>query len=465
MAKTSSTARKSWEPPSLITREEIIAASNDILGRPDIPIKTREDLFRIQALEMDWDIGAVIYEPADPSKIPVGADGKKIGIFLLHGGSGDFRQMEKLAQLLVGKFGVKVVSGTFPGRFYLLDKSRDWPGDSVNPDGTVRTPLWKEGETITPDQYEVVSDTSMRERYGTRMLARAKPGTTFYYRMAAWPVAMEEGMKATMVRNFPEDEYSIYVQGHSTGGPMVSMLSQRVPNIQGVLAAENSPFGYVDEKKHEWSGHLGKIGNYERVSKKPKKRTDPFNDLYIRSWRDRARYKGPEALGQEGPNALMRLPMLMEEVFEDWQRQKARPQFKAEYLITHNIEGSLKEAAEVTAKRLKLGPEDTRKLVARYLGYPRELKGPGVKPVPPFLFGLAQNSRDHHIDSYKEVVLPMFAAMDPAPKVRVVQFGAGVHHIWAPEQDLPMGIAPAVVKSWIDAIVGGFFVVGPTSKK
>jgi len=30
--------------------------------------------------------------------------------------------------------------------------------------------------------------------------------------------------------------FSIYVHGHSTGGPYVSMLSQRIPNIAGVIA-------------------------------------------------------------------------------------------------------------------------------------------------------------------------------------------------------------------------------------
>ena len=40
-------------------------------------------------------------------------------------------------------------------------------------DGTVRVPIWRKGECITADQYEVVRDTSMRLRYGTRTVARA----------------------------------------------------------------------------------------------------------------------------------------------------------------------------------------------------------------------------------------------------------------------------------------------------
>lgn len=457
---TTAVKTASWTPPDFVSRDKIIQLSEETLGRPDIPFKTYEDIYRIRTAEMDWDMGAVIYEPTDPSVIPISADGKKAGIFLLHGGSGDFRQMEKLAQFLAGKFGFKVLSGTFPGRFYFPDKSRNWPGDTDHGDGTVRTPIWQIDELVTPDQYDLVKDTSMRERYGTRLLARAKPGTRFYDRMAAWPLAMEMGMIEANRRHFPVDEYSVYLQGHSTGGPMCSFLSQRIPNCEGVLAAENSPFGYIDEQKHDWAGHLGKIGNFDRVKKNVTNvRKDPFNDLYIRSWRDLARYKGPETLGQEGPNALMRLPWLMEEILDDWQRAKSRAQFKAEYIITHNIVNSLTEAATVTAKRLGLNAADTEALVQRYLGYSRELRGPDVKPVPGFLFGIAKDSRDHHIDGYREVVLPLFAKMSPAPRVHVTQYDAGVHHIWDAEKDLPLGIAPAIVQHWHDAITGGYFLV------
>ena len=38
---------------------------------------------------------------------------------------------------------------------------------------------------------------------------------------------------------------------------------------------------------------MGKISGYEKVEKKGKGRTDPFNELYIRTWRDLARYLGP----------------------------------------------------------------------------------------------------------------------------------------------------------------------------
>lgn len=449
----------SWEVPEFVAREKIIKESEEVLAMPDIEIKQTEDIFRISVLEMDWDLGVMIYEPQDATRISLAADGKKAGIFLLHGGSGDFRQMERVALLLARKFGHKVASATFPGRLYLPDPSRDWPDDTIHSDGTVRTPIWKEGMGIVRDEYDVVKDTSMRDRYGTRTLARAKPGTDFYYRMAAWPAAFEQGMIEANRRHFPIEKYSVYGQGHSTGGPFICMLSQRIPNMAGVLATENSPFGYLCAARDQWGGSLGKISGYERVKKGGKPRTDPFNDLYIRTWRDRARYAGPEALGQEGPTALMRLPALMEDVLESWEISRRRPQFKAEYIVTHNIIGSLTEAAKVSAERLKMNAEETQALVQRYIGYTRELSNPGVKPVPPFLFGIAKDSRDHSVEVYQEVIIPGFRAMKPAPKVSLTRLGAGVHVFWTPEKDLPLGIAPSVARLWHRAITNGFFTV------
>lgn len=341
---------RSFKSPDFVTRPQIVTTSAQVLSGPEIPIRKDEDIFRIEALGLQWDMGVMVYQPRDPGKIAVGADGRKIGIFLLHGGDGDYKSMEPIATLYAARFGHKAVAMSFPGRLYLDDPSRDWPGDTINADGSVRTPQWQRGEYITPDQYDVIrddTDQARRLRYGTRTIARAKPDTTFYYRMAAWPMAFELGMKEAMRRHFPEAEYSIFVTGHSTGGPLVFMMCQRVSNIAGVIAAENSPFGFIQAKQHDWSGALGKISGYERVSVAKAPRSDPFNELYIRTWRDCARYAGPEALGREGPAALMRLPSLMEEVFAWWDTEKARPQFKAEYVITHNIAASLEAAARV----------------------------------------------------------------------------------------------------------------------
>jgi hypothetical protein len=448
-----------WQPPESIARDEVIARSDLVLARPDLPLRESEDVFRIAALGLDWDMGVRVYEPGDPARVTRGADGQKIGIFLLHGGSGDYKSMEPMARLFAGKLGCKAVAMTFPGRLYLDDPSRDWPNDTIHPDGTVRTPIWLAGEHIGPEQYEVVRDDSMRLRYGIRTVARAKPGSRFYDRMAGWPFAFEQGMKDALRRHFPVDDFSIYLTGHSTGGPMVFMISQRVPNVAGMIAVENSPFGFIQEEQHYWSGALGKVAGFERVSKKREPRRDPFNELYIRTWRDRARYAGPEALGQEGPQALMRLPWLMEEILDWWDNTKARPQFKAEYVITHNIRASLEAAARASAKRLGYSPEETEMLVKHYLGYPYPQSGPGAKPVPPVLFCIAKDSRDHSPEVYQEIVVPMFAKLDPAPKVRVTRWGAGVHTYHKPEPGLPLGIAAPVAEFYVTAIQEGYFVV------
>ncbi len=452
------TPMKSWTPDTIVTHERCVADSETVAALPELKIKQYEDVFRIQEVGFDWDIGVQVYEPEDASKVPVGADGKKIGAFFLHGGQDDWRQMEPWGLLMAKKFGWKVVIGTFPGRLYLQDPSRNWPGDTLNADGTARTPIWKIDELITPDQYELKIDTSMRLRYGTRTVVHAKPDTLFWYRLAAWPTAMEMGMKEALRRHFPEREFSIYFQGHSTGGPMVCMLSQRVPNCQGILATENSPFGFISEKQHAWSGSLGKIEGYDRVTTEENARHDPFYELYLRSWRDLARYRGPEALGKEGPNALMRLPWLMEEILDEWKKQLVRPLFKCEYVITHNVVASLKAGAEATAKRLGLDKAGTDAMVARYLNYARELKGPGVKRVPAVLFGISRNSRDYSLEVYNDVIIPMFKKMSPAPKCVLQHFQAGVHMLWSPEENLPTGIMPAVAKSWDDAIKKGYFI-------
>ena len=447
-----------WQPPEFVTREQCIKDTEEILGIADIPIKSTEDIYRINALGMEWDLGMVVHEPVDPNRIPSGADGKKAGFFLLHGGSSDFKGIERHAKLLAGKFGFRVVAGTFPGRFYFPDASRDWPDDTIHADGTVRTPIWKRGELIDSNEYEVVKDPSKRNRYGTRTLARAKPETNFWFRMAAWPGAFEEGMIEACRRHFPNNEYSVYGQGHSTGGPFICMLSQRIPNMAGVCATEHSPFGYLCCERDQWGGDMGKISGYEKPEKKGSARTDPFNELYIRTWRDLARYQGPEALGQEGPTALMRLPAIMEEIFDAWDRAKNRPQFKAEYIVTHAVTASLAEAARVSAARLKMNREETDTLIDRFVGYTRELSGPRVKPVPPFLFEISKDSRDHSPEVYAQVILPGFRAMRPAPKIGITRFGAGVHSFWKPEKDLPAGIVPSVIKSWKEAVVGGYFV-------
>src|SRR5437867_5687005 len=180
---------QTWHPPAAWPREQVIATSGAVLAKPAGEVRETEDIFRLAALGLDWDIGVRVYEPQPANTIARGADGKRIGIFLLHGGAGDYKSMEKFALLFAEKFSCKVVTMTFPGRLYLDDASRDWPGDTIRSDGTVRTPIWLKGEYVTPDQYELVRDTGKRMKYGTRTSARAKLGTRFYDRMASWPVA------------------------------------------------------------------------------------------------------------------------------------------------------------------------------------------------------------------------------------------------------------------------------------
>lgn len=455
-----------YEPPSVVSLDEVVDASSDVLGRPDIPLRGDngwvEDIIRIDAAGMQWDIGMSVHQPRDESRIAIGADGKKIGIFLLHGGSGDFKSMHRQARILAGKFGYKVVSMSYPGRHAFHAESRDWPGETVREDGTVRTPLWLRGEAIAPDQYEIVLDTSQRPRYGTRRLAKARPGTTFFYRMAGWPLALEKGGITAAAKHFPAGEYSVYMHGHSTGGPLVNMLSQRIGNVAGMLAIENSAFGYIYRAQAAWGGQLGKIGDYELVDEETQlpSRSDPFDELYIRSWRDSARYAGPELLGTEGPHALMRLPMVMEDILDGWNRAQKRPQFKAEYIITHAIEDSLTDAAQATASRLGLDEQATADLVAHYIGFTRELSDDGARPVPPVMFQISAHSRDHSREVYEQVVIPLYQKMEPAPKYSLTQFMAGTHGYMTTDEELglPYGIGPAVFGQWDSAIKGGFFV-------
>ena len=55
-------SEETWSPPQEVTRDQCLAESKAVLAMPDIPLKEHEDLFRIQAVGLDWDIGAQIYE-------------------------------------------------------------------------------------------------------------------------------------------------------------------------------------------------------------------------------------------------------------------------------------------------------------------------------------------------------------------------------------------------------------------
>jgi hypothetical protein len=426
--------KRSWEPPARLSHDEVIKMSDLVLNMPDLKLNVREDIFRIRCLDLNWDIGVMVYEPGDPSKLSTGPDGKKAGIFLLHGGMGDYKSLDRIGRTLADKFGLKVASMTYPGRLYLPHPTRDWPGDTLNPDGTARTPIWSTETQITADQYEVVKDTSKRASYGTLVSLAAKAGTEFYYRMAAWPVAFEEAMKETARRHLPEDQYSIYIHGHSTGGPFAMMATQRIRNIAGVIGYGTSPFGYM------YTAITGDRWDF------------PFNHLRLRTWRDAARYLY-EGLKDKGYG----LPMLMELTFERWEEEKKRANFKAEDFVHKNSVKSLKKAARTTAERLRLCAEETAALVEKYLAYTRELSGPGVKPVPHVL-SLHGVDDDTVTLARCEKSLAYFSAVTPSPKVRCVLLGAGVHTWYQPEEGLPQGIIPPVARIWYNAIMNGFFL-------
>ena len=91
-------------------------------------------------------------------------------------------------------------------------------------------------------------------------------------------------MKEACRRHLPEGEYSIFVNGHSTGGPLVPphIMLQRIVNVVGMADAEGSPFGYVDEQKQAWSGAVGKIGETggKVTTKGESRRARLMNSIY-----------------------------------------------------------------------------------------------------------------------------------------------------------------------------------------
>jgi hypothetical protein len=427
-----------WQPPKRVERSDIVKISDAICGEPDIPWSRIEDVAAIRSNGMDWDIATMVYTPNDQTRIAAGPDGKKIGIFMTHGGASDWRSIEPLAKAFCAKRGYKVCSMTYPGRFYFDDPSHDWPGDTFNGDGTARTPIWKRGEVIAADQYEIKGDAANRDIYGTRRYAVARPDTMFYRRMACWPKAIVDGMKNICARHFPPNEWSIYVHGHSTGGPFVHTLMQRCENVRGLIGIENSPFGWMFNKMsgRDWP--------------------TPFNYVLVRDWRELARYRGAELAMQEGEKPLYRLAQVMEEIFSLWDVSKRFPQFKAENWYHNRTVSCLKEAALVAARSQSMNKDETDALIADYLDYGMPLRKPELWPVPPLLHGICEYSRDHRPEKY-ELMRREYAKLDPAPKFEYLQLGTGIHSYWRAEDGLPLGVCPAVVKIWDEAIMNGWY--------
>jgi hypothetical protein len=280
-------------------------------------------------------------------------------------------------------------------------------------------------------------------------LACAKKGTDFYDRMAAWPMAFEEQGKVFMAKYLPASDFSIYIHGHSTGGPFSFMFTQRIPNIVGVVGIENSPFGYVSRvQMRNDGGPNGKnLGDL------------PFECLHIRTWRDAARYAGTEALMEgKAEEALLNLPVFMEKILSGSEKGQPSPSIKAQGPVHYGSTHQLAEMARATATRLKFDAAKRKELIDRFVFYSRDMWGDGVKPVPPVLFGVVLTSGDHTPQRYREMTLPMYAAMDPPPKVRLIEFKAGTHGYDDPEPNLPAGTFPAVAMLWRDAIMKGYYL-------
>lgn len=429
----------SWSPPAELSREHIIAASEDVHALPDIEIRSEEIIFRVRSAELDWDIAGMIYEPVDFADIPTGPDGRRIGIFMQHGGEGDHRGMAARSEFLARKFGYRILCLTMPGRLYFPDPSHDWPGDTINPDGSVRTPLYTVDGGVPADEFDLIQDRSdpdKRAKWGTLFFLQAKEGSEFYDRLAAWPLAFDDAMVAACARHFPAEDFSVYSHGHSTGGPFAHNLLQRVDNAVGLIGMETSPFGAI------YSAMLGMSWDF------------PFTYLTVRTWRHIAKYAGTEA----GPEGFKRLPWVMEDVFEAWDKAKSRPQLKSEYILSYGAADTLAAAGAATAARLGLDAADSDALVQRFRGYAAPLQGPGTKPLPPILYGIAAGSRDHKIERYRNVVLPTLAALDRPPVANIVLFQAGVHGYTKAEPELPFGLLPAAALLWRKAIDEGYYL-------
>src|SRR5262249_61188165 len=92
-----------WQPPATWSHEQVVATSDAVLAKAAGVVKESEDIFRLSALGLDWDIGVRVYEPQLRDSIARGADGKRVGIFLLHGGAGDYKSMGKFPRRFARK--------------------------------------------------------------------------------------------------------------------------------------------------------------------------------------------------------------------------------------------------------------------------------------------------------------------------------------------------------------------------
>ena len=58
-----------FDPLKEMSREEVLARSDAVRAMPDVPTAETEDIFRIEALGLEWAMGASLYQPSAPDKI------------------------------------------------------------------------------------------------------------------------------------------------------------------------------------------------------------------------------------------------------------------------------------------------------------------------------------------------------------------------------------------------------------
>ena len=73
--------QSSWEPPKALSLDEVLQLDRQVASMPDLSIRVHEDIFRIRELEMDWDIGVMVYEPENTNRSPSGPMAKRSGSF------------------------------------------------------------------------------------------------------------------------------------------------------------------------------------------------------------------------------------------------------------------------------------------------------------------------------------------------------------------------------------------------
>ena len=57
-----------FSAPDRYTRDQILDLSRAILGSDELPLKVSEDIFRIESVGLEWDLGVKIFEPVDPAR-------------------------------------------------------------------------------------------------------------------------------------------------------------------------------------------------------------------------------------------------------------------------------------------------------------------------------------------------------------------------------------------------------------